>query len=139
MLTLPGVTVAGETAQSLYQAGIRASMAKAGISSTDIAAYFAANPRVVTLTASSAGGVKRQRNQIITQKWIAWAGNGYEAYNDYRRTGYPRLALVTNPSSESPTSIPARLCYPNVEITSNAANIPTPQPLTNVKVWWANY
>ncbi len=139
VLTLPGVTVPNETAQSLYQAGIRASMAKAGISSTDIAAYFAANPRVVTLTASSAGGVERQRNQIITQKWIAWAGNGYEAYNDYRRTGYPRLALVTNPSSESPTSIPARLYYPNVEITSNAANIPTPQPLTNEKVWWANY
>lgn len=133
VLTLPGVTVTGETAQSLYQAGIRASMSKAGISATDIAAYFTANPAVVTL----AGGVERQRNQIITQKWIAWTGNGYEAYNDYRRTGYPRLALVTNPSSESPTSIPVRLFYPNSEISANATNIPKPQPATTTPVWWA--
>lgn len=135
VLTLPGVTVTGETAQSLYQAGIRASMSKAGISATDIAAYFAANPGIVTLATSR--GVEYQRNQIITQKWIAWAGNGYEAYNDFRRTGYPKLALVTNPSSESPTSIPVRLFYPNSEISANAKNIPTPQPATTVKVWWA--
>lgn len=133
VLTLPGVSVMGETAQSLYQAGIRASMSKAGLSATDIAAYFTANPKVVTL----AGTVERQRNQIITQKWIAWTGNGYEAYNDYRRTGYPKLALVTNPSSESPTAIPVRLFYPNSEISANATNIPTPQPSTNAPVWWA--
>ncbi|WP_324676613.1 SusD/RagB family nutrient-binding outer membrane lipoprotein [Hymenobacter sp. GOD-10R] len=118
--------------QALFQEGIRASMAKAGISATDIAAYFTANPRIVIL----AGSDQHKLNQIITQKWIAWTGNGYEAYNDFRRTGYPRLALTTNPSSESPTSIPVRLYYPNVEISSNVSNIPTPQPLTNVPVWW---
>ena len=133
VLTLPGVTVTGQTAQSLYQEGIRASMLKAGVSATDVTAYFAANPRVVTL----AGSTERRLNQIITQKWIAWLGNGYEAYNDYRRTGFPRLALSLNPSSESPVAIPSRFFYPNVEISSNAQNIPTPQPLTTVKVWWA--
>ena len=135
MLTLPGVSVPGETAQSLYQAGIRASMSKTGISATDIALYFTSNPKIVTLDASR--GVEYQRNQIVTQKWIAWAGNGYEAYNDFRRTGYPKLALVTNPSSESPTSIPVRLFYPNSEISANATNIPTPQPPTTLNVWWA--
>ena len=133
VLTLPGVTVTGETAQSLYQTGIRASMAKAGVLAVDVATYFTANPAVVTL----AGSPTRQKNQIITQKWIAWTGNGYEAYNDFRRTGFPRLALVTIPSSESPTSIPRRLYYPNTEITANSRNIPTPQPLTDVPVWWA--
>ena len=135
VLTLPGVTVTGETAQSLYQAGIRASMSKAGISTTDIALYFTNNPNIVKLDASR--DVEYQRNQIVTQKWIAWAGNGYEAYNDYRRTGYPKLALVTNPSSESPTSIPVRLFYPNSEISANTNNIPTPQPNSNEAVWWA--
>jgi len=133
VLTLPGVTVPNETAQSLYQTGIRASMAKAGVSASDITKYFTDNPKIVTLF----GPVERQRNQIITQKWIAWTGNGYEAYNDYRRTGYPKLALVTNPSSESPTSIPVRLFYPNSEISANAKNIPTPQPATTTPVWWA--
>ncbi|SMB84695.1 hypothetical protein SAMN00120144_3418 [Hymenobacter roseosalivarius DSM 11622] len=118
-------------AQKLFQEGITASMTKAGV--TDITKYFTDNPKVVTL----AGDNKRMLNQIITQKWIAWVGNGYEAYNDYRRTGYPRLAIVTNPSSESPTSIPSRLFYPNTEITANSTNIPTPQPLTTELVWWA--
>ena len=135
VLTLPGVAVTGETAQSLYQAGIRASMSKAGISTTDIALYFTNNPKIVTLDASR--DVEYQRNQIVAQKWIAWAGNGYEAYNDYRRTGYPKLALVTNPSSESPTAIPVRLFYPNSEISANTNNIPTPQPNSNEAVWWA--
>ena len=134
VLTLPGLTVTGETAQSLFQAGIRASMLKTGLSAGDVAAYFTANPRLVTLDASRS--LEYQRNQIITQKWIAWTGNSYEAYNDFRRTGYPKLALVTNPSSESPTSIPVRLFYPNSEISANP-KIPNPQPNTNVKVWWA--
>jgi len=119
--------------QALFQEGIRASMTKAGLSAADITDYFAKNASIVTL----AGSTQHKLNQIITQKWIAWTGNGYEAYNDFRRTGYPRLALATNPSSESPTSIPVRLYYPNVEISSNVANIPKPQPLTNVPVWWA--
>ncbi len=133
VLTLPGVTVPGQTAQSLFQEGIRASMLKTGLSATDVTAYFTANPQVVTL----AGGMERQRNQIITQKWIAWTGNSYEAFNDFRRTGYPRLLITTNPSSESPTSIPVRLFYPNSEISANGKNIPTPQPATTDKVWWA--
>ena len=135
VLTLPGVTVTGETAQSLFQAGIRASMLKAGLSTNDVTTYFTANPQIVTL--ATARPIEYQRNQIITQKWIAWTGNGYEAYNDYRRTGYPKLAISTNPSSESPTSIPVRLFYPNSEISANSQNIPTPQPATTVKVWWA--
>ena len=135
LLTLPGVTVASKAAQDFYQEGIRASMSKAGISTTDIDSYFKNNPDIVTLDAGRS--VEYRRNQIVTQKWIAWAGNGYEAYNDYRRTGYPKLALVTNPSSESPTSIPVRLFYPNSEISANTANIPTPQPNSDKAVWWA--
>ena len=116
-------------------------MSKAGLSAAEIDLYFKNNPKIVTLdtkprNAPGVSTVEYQRNQIITQKWIAWTGNGIEAYNDFRRTGYPKLALVTNPSSESPTSIPVRLYYPNSEISANP-NIPNPQPTTAVKVWWA--
>ncbi|QDA62075.1 SusD/RagB family nutrient-binding outer membrane lipoprotein [Hymenobacter jejuensis] len=120
-------------AQRYFQEGITASMTKAGVAAADITKYFADNPKIVTL----AGSDTRKLNQIITQKWIAWVGNGYEAYNDYRRTGFPRLPLATNASSESPTEIPSRLYYPNAEIAANSQNIPTPQPLTTVPVWWA--
>jgi len=119
-------------AQTLFQEGIRASMTKAGVSSTDIAAYFTANPTTVTL----AGTNEHKLNQILTQKWIAWCGNGIEAYNDYRRTGFPRLQVVQFPNPESPTAIPRRLFYPNSEINTNTTQVPTPQPGIATPVWW---
>jgi hypothetical protein len=119
-------------AQALFQEGIRASMTKAGLSTAEINAYFTAFPNEVTLT-----GTNEQRiNKIMTQKWIAWVGNGYEAYNDWRRTGYPRLQIVQFPSSESPNSIPVRMFYPNSEFSANANQIPTPAPSTQTRVWW---
>jgi hypothetical protein len=54
-----------------------------------------------------------------------------ENYNDWRRTGWPALTLVTN--AQLP-SIPRRLLYPQTEINSN----PQPQQsaaLTD-RVWW---
>ena len=119
--------------QALFQEGIRASMTKAGVSAADITAYFTANPTAVTLTGTDAQKVSK----IILQKWIAFTGNGYEAFNDYRRTGYPSLALVTFPSQDSPISIPRRLFYPNSEISANTAQVPTPAPNVTVPVWWA--
>lgn len=120
--------------QTLFQQAIRASMTKAGVADADITGYFAdpANARWVTLR----GNDEQKRNQIITQKWIALLGNGYEAYNDYRRTGYPQLALSLNPSTQSPNAIPIRFPYPTSETVANANNIPTPLPALNAHVWW---
>ncbi|GAA4375452.1 SusD/RagB family nutrient-binding outer membrane lipoprotein [Hymenobacter koreensis] len=132
---LPGFTPpAGATAQSLYRDAIRASMTKAGITDAAVTAYFTANPAVANLSTNS----ERALNQILTQKWIAWVGNGYEAYNDFRRTGYPRLALVDNPAGDDPTVIPQRLPYPNTEINANnGAEGLDPNIRTSARVWWA--
>ncbi len=118
-------------AQALYTEGITASMLKTGVPQATITAYLAANPSVAILT----GSTEAKRQQIITQKYISFVGNGIEAYNDYRRTGYPVLALAQNAQGDDPNSIPRRFAYTGNEISRNP-NIPTPQPLTNVKVWW---
>ena len=121
--------------QVLFEEGIRASMTKAGVSATDITAYLAApaNKKWVVLSGSN----EQKRNQIITQKWIAFIGMGIEAYNDYRRTGYPRLAQVPNTSGDVVDGkIPVRFLYPTSEATSNTKNIPTPLPQLNQRVWW---
>ena len=115
-----------------YQAGIQASMQKVGMLQSDINAYFAANPTVVTLT----GTTQQKLQQIITQKYIAWTGNGIEVFDDYRRTGYPVLALPLNPGGDDPTVIPTRLPYTNGELSTNP-NAPNPRPLVDVKLWWA--
>jgi Starch-binding associating with outer membrane len=129
-LILPGVTLpAGQTPQTLFEEGIRASMTLAGVTAGNINAYFAANPAVVTL----AGTVEQQRAQIITQKYIAGTGNGLEAWNDYRRTGYPAFAEHLNAVGIDGKR-PRRAQYINEEVQRNP-NF-TPVVLPNVNVWW---
>lgn len=118
--------------QAYYQAGIKANMLKIGMTQAEIDNYFATNPTVVTL----AGTTEQKRQQIITQKYIALIGNGIEAYNDYRRTKYPPLALPLNPQGDNPNVIPERFPYPPGELAANP-NAPKPRPRTDEKLWWA--
>lgn len=120
------------TANTYYQAGIQANMLKIGMAQSDITAYFAANPTVVNLS----GTTQQMLQQIMTQKYIAWCGNGIEVFDDYRRTGYPVLNLPLNPGGDDPTVIPTRLPYTNGELSTNP-NAPNPRPLVDVKLWWA--
>lgn len=116
---------------ALFKEGIKASMKKVGMTDTEINTYFADNPTKVTLSGTTA----EKRSQIITQKYIAWVGTGMEAWNDYRRTGYPVLALAQNAKGDDPNTIPKRIPYNSDEAARNP-NQPNPRPLTNVKVWW---
>ncbi|MEO7483221.1 MAG: SusD/RagB family nutrient-binding outer membrane lipoprotein [Ferruginibacter sp.] len=115
-----------------YQAGITASMQKVGMTAAEITTYFTTNPTVVNLAGTNA----QKLEQIITQKYISWIGNGIEAYNDYRRTGYPLLALPLNTQGDNPNVIPTRLPYTSAELARNP-NAPRPRPKTDVKLWWA--
>jgi len=130
VLTL-GVT-APSSADAYYKAGITASMQKVGMTPAEITQYFTDNPTIVTLS----GTTQQQLQQIITQKYIAWIGNGIEAYDDYRRTGYPVLTLPLNSAGDDPTVIPTRLPYTPNELARNP-NAPNPRPKTNVKLWFA--
>ena len=109
-------------------------MTKAGITDATVTAYFLANPTVATLSATKA----RALEQIITQKWIASVGNGFEPYNDYRRTGYPALGAALNASGDD-GKLPQRFIYPLSEFNSNAgAENQNVNLSTSDKVWWAN-
>ena len=118
-------------ANAYYQAGIRASMAKSGMTVAEIDKYFTDNPSVVTLS----GTTDQKRAQILTQKYIAWVGNAIEAYNDWRRTGIPVLTLPQNTTGDNPNVIPNRMPYVANELTRNP-NAPNPRLKTDVKVWW---
>lgn len=117
-------------AQALYTEGITASMTLAGLTSAQIAAYLTANPTIATLTGTN----EQKIAQIITQKYIALTGNGIEAWNDYRRTGYPVLQPSQNAAGIDGTR-PVRAVYINEEVQRNP-NFPNPSPQSNVKVWW---
>jgi Starch-binding associating with outer membrane len=71
---------------------------------------------------------------IITQKWVSMCGNqGFEAWTEWRRTGYP----VLKPNVASLIGIgnlPQRFIYPTDEVNLNA-NFPGQKKITD-KVWW---
>ncbi|MBW6537120.1 MAG: SusD/RagB family nutrient-binding outer membrane lipoprotein [Mariniphaga sp.] len=59
--------------------------------------------------------------QVLTQKWVASFGNATEAWNDYKRTGYPLLTLATD---EARAPVPAlRFGYGGDELNNNTANV----------------
>lgn len=115
-----------------YQAGITANMQKVGMTAAEISQWQTDNPTLYNLTGTNA----QKLQQIITQKYFSWIGNGIEAYNDYRRTGYPVLALPLNAAGDNPTVIPTRLPYTPNELARNP-NAPNPRPKTDVKLWFA--
>ncbi len=82
-------------------------------------------------------GTSAARLQFIaTQKWFSMNGNqGYEAWCEYRRTGYPDFLTIPLDRSNASVDHPARLLYPTTESNVNA-NYPGLQ-LLNSKVWWA--
>jgi hypothetical protein len=108
-------------AQPFYTAAITNNMTKVGVAAGDITTYLASRG---TLT----GGNALQR--IIEEKRIAHMVSP-ENYNDWRRTGWPKLTIVPNAQT---SDIPRRLIYPQSELNAN------PQPQQSAvftdRVWW---
>ncbi len=115
-------------ARQYFENAIRASMAKVGVAAADANAYVLAR-----LAAYDAARNNEARlNVVIRDKWAASVGTPIEAWNDYRRTGYPRLAIASN--AQNITTIPTILPYSALEL---AANPSAPaQQLLDKKLWW---
>lgn len=115
-------------ADPIFKDAVTASLNELSISAADQAAYLGSLP---SLSATNA------LEQIITQKYIA---NYLKAqmYNDWRRTGYPTLTVITN--AYVPV-IPLRFVAPNSVLNNNIENyeatgIPVGQDAMTIPVWW---
>jgi hypothetical protein len=82
-----------------------------------------------------------EMQKLGTQQWIAWYPNGWQAFNVYRRTGYP----VLTPAPGTTTGIPRRFPYGPNEYNLNPANVQAAAALYTVggvpdsqngKVWF---
>lgn len=97
-----------------YEDAITASFVQNGFNSTDVATLlldpkFAFDP--------TKGG-----KLVGEQKWVALFGQGNEAFNSWRRTGYPELS----PSNNATTIegfVPRRIAYNTDEHNLNTANL----------------
>jgi len=128
------ITIPGQTAQTLYEAGITASFANLGLSASAATTYYSQGVPNVGWAASA-----DKEKAIITQKWIALTGLfNFEAWNEYRRTGIPAHPSTLDPATVSAT-YPVRVMYPTSELNSNPTNLAkegTIDPFTS-KIFWA--
>ncbi|MBB4078169.1 hypothetical protein GGR28_000770 [Lewinella aquimaris] len=116
-------------AESLYRLGVREAFA---YWMTDL-------PDAYLSTGAVAWDRDQALRQIITQKWIASIGNGYEGWIEWRRTGYPALMPVA--ASLNGGLYPIRFPYPADEQALNVENYrraaaETDGNSVNVPVWW---
>lgn len=105
------ITMAGETAKSMYEKGITANLNYWGISNTEIINNYLAQENVV---------FDGTWKQIMGQKWAALFIKGCEGWFDYRRTNDIlglNDGLVTEAIAQS--FIPYRFVYPDGERQHN--------------------
>lgn len=122
-------------AQGYYEEGVKASMQMYTIydpsfvvSDAQVTAYLAAHPY----------GIEKPALEMIgDQYWVNHFLNWWEAWSNWRRTGYPTLTPVNYPGNVTSGKIFQRLKYPNSEPAGNP-NFDGASPNDYITpVWWA--
>lgn len=123
-----GWLTTGQPALTLFREGIRASFQSYNVSG--IETYIADAP-----AAQWPSDVQQQIRTIIIQKWLAMNGSqSFEAWTEWRRTGYPDFFTVSLATALGDERMPARILYPSSEVTQNL-NFPGIK-LIYEPVWW---
>lgn len=160
---LLGWTDVCPSARSFYEAGIAISFADRGISSS-ASSYYNDSSRLpgsftdmknsacnytpknqVSIMWNENASDAEKLNRVITQKWIANFPLGAEAWNDYRRTGYPDIFPAhDNRSTQGVTKDRGqrRLRFSLNEYETNRANVQAAASMIggdreNIDLWWA--
>jgi len=149
----------GGTALEMYNEGIKASITeRTTASAATISAYLIStktpvalndrwkSPAVATIPVlfDNAGSFERKLEQIITQKWISLYPDGWEAWSELRRTGYPkRYPIISSMVTDIPvTGMIRRYRFTPGEASTNKVAMEKAKTLLNgpdastTKVWW---
>jgi len=133
----------GGTAQQYYENGVKAAMDILTIFGDKVPPISTTeyNTYITTYPFKSAGTESEKIEQIITQKWILLLFNGFEAFSEYRRTGFPVLVPVNDPLGQTNGTIPRRLIYDQSELLTNPDNYKEAiqrqgLDLMTTRIWW---
>ncbi|RYZ62612.1 MAG: SusD/RagB family nutrient-binding outer membrane lipoprotein [Chitinophagaceae bacterium] len=110
-----GYTAGGDAeAKTHYEAAIKASWEQYGVFDQGAYNAYIALPDVAYDAANG-------HRKIMTEKWVhGYLNHSWEAWNDWRRTGFPVLTPATD--AVDSRGIPLRLGYPANESTLNGSN-----------------
>jgi hypothetical protein len=132
----------GTGAKELYDAAVQENFSKWGLNGAPFVAPGGAYEY------PSAGTFQEKLKAIIVQKWAAlFPGNGFEAFFEQNRTGYPEMSpvyhtdaayvpgeIVYSLAGTTGGEFPRRLEIPSTVTTRNA-NAPDLVEIT-IPVWW---
>lgn len=126
--------VDGASAATHYNAGVKASMQMYVVYDASLAITDAQVSDYLTMMPYSDATALQQ---IGDQMWLNHFLNWWEAWSDWRRTGYPALVPVNFPGNTTGGTIPVRLKYPNAEVAGNPnfSQGSSPNDFTT-KMWW---
>jgi hypothetical protein len=132
--TVPG------TAQEHYEAGVKAAIQMYTLYDPSFAVPDAAVTTYLSQPyAAYSGTTDEKLEKIGTQLWISKFLNWWDAWSDWRRTGYPVLVPTNYPGNLTNGQIPRKLRIPSSELARNQENYAAgaTQPDTQVgRVWW---
>ena len=120
-------------AAAMFEQGITSSFESYDVEGVED--YIASSPAAQWPEEADMQGVIRA---IILQKYLAMTGNqGFEAWSEWRRTGYPDFFVVSEATALGDDRLPARLLYPSSEVTRNVnfENFPGLKQVFE-PVWW---
>jgi len=129
----------GWTSESLpttYSLGIALSYEQWGLK---VATDYLGQTSVALDAPGAAGNLKK----IAIQRYIAHYPDGMQAWNIWRKTGFPELTPAPDATNSS-KQIPRRYTYGSTEFTSNKANVEAAVAALpggdkqDSKVWWNN-
>lgn len=147
----------GGDAQSLYETGIKMSMAQWGVTDQAVITKYIANPAtpiapedgqnsppVNNYPIKWAASADMNRKQVAQQKWLALFPDGMEGWAEVRRSGLPELYPIVH--SEN-TDLPAgkfirRIPFLDTEKQTNAAEVAKAVKMLNgpdnaaTPLWW---
>jgi len=127
------ITGGDATAKTNYESAIQNSILQWTASTTGASTYIA-QPKVLY---DPANAIK----QIAIQRWIHLFLHGYEAWAEWRRTGYPLLIAAPGANGDK---IPRREGYPTIERSNNSTNYNAAVASfpyggaddLNARIWW---
>lgn len=149
----------GGTAEELYNQAITLSFEQWGAKGVDSyladdtstpadykdadGGYGGSHARMTSITIKwdESASEEEKLERLIVQKWIALFPDGQEAWNEIRRTGYPKVFPVAQSTSYS-IEVPNRIPFDYTEMTNNAANYTQAVKLLGgaddyaTKMWW---
>jgi hypothetical protein len=123
------------TARQHYEAGVKGAMQmytpfdqSLTVSDAQVTAYLNRHPY----------DPDQALKMIGEQLWVSKFFNWWDAWSDWRRTGYPQLTPTNHPANVTQGQIMRKLRYPAAEVATNE-NFQTGATLPDVfmtRVWW---